>query len=174
MTRNTLWTPEEDAALATAVADNVSPPRLAVRLQRSLSSVKRRIRELGLTGDNRKSGEIRVDPLIQARRWMTAAKTGDLPGLIGLYSEDATLECACTGPAVYAGPGAIWEYWAQRLRSPAPLAFSLLKATRDDSRVVVDYLSYEAKPVRMFLSFSEDGKISRSECAPRSCYQSAA
>lgn len=97
---------------------------------------------------------------------MGMAKAKDLSGLIELYSDDAMLECACTGRTVYAGLGAIQEYWAPKLRAAAPLAFSLVKATKDDSRVVADYLSYEAKPVRMFLTFDAMGKITRSECAP--------
>ena len=88
--------------------------------------------------------------------------------------DDATLECGCSGSAVYAGLGAIQEYWAPKLRTATPLAFSLVKATRDDTRVVADYLSYEAKPVRMFLSFNSTGKIARSECAPRVCSKPAA
>jgi hypothetical protein len=174
MAKNTFWTPDEDALLAKAVEDNVSPLRLAARLQRSLNSVKRRIRELGLTGDNRKPVGFRIDPLIQVRRWMTMAKAGDLTGLVGMYSEDATLECGCTSQAAYVGSGAIWEYWAPKLQSAVPLAFSLVKATRDDPRVVVEYLGYEAKPITMILTFDATGKIARSECAPAGHSESAA
>lgn len=174
MAKNTHWTPEQDALLAKAVEDNVSPLRLAARLKRSLNSVKRRIRELGLSKDSAQPAGFRIDPLIQVRRWMNMAKAGDLTGLIGLYSEDATLECGCTMQAAYVGSGAIREYWAQKLRSPVPLAFSLVKARRDDARVVVDYLSYEAKPVTMMLTFDAMGKIARSECAPANRSQSAA
>jgi hypothetical protein len=174
MAKNTVWTPEEDALLAKAVRDNVSPLRLSARLQRSLNSVKRRIRELGLTGDNDRQVGFRVDPLIQVRRWMTMAKAGDLTGLVGIYSEDATLECGCNNQAAYVGSGAIWEYWAPKLRSAVPLAFSLVKATRDDERVMVEYLGYEAKPITMVLTFDAMGKIARSECAPAKRSESAA
>ncbi|MGV3633945.1 MAG: nuclear transport factor 2 family protein [Pseudorhodoplanes sp.] len=172
MAKNTLWTPEEDAALARAVEDNVSPLRLAARLQRSLNSVKRRLRELGLTKDNPKPGVI--DPLIQVRRWMTMAKAGDLTALVGMYSENASLECGCAGQVAYVGSTAIREYWSPKLRSPAPLAFSLIKATRDNARVVVEYLGYEAKPITMIVTFDATGKIARSECAPAGRTQSAA
>jgi hypothetical protein len=174
MAKNTLWTPEEDALLAKAVKDNVSPLRLASRLKRSLNSVKRRIRELGLTGADRKPVGFQVEPLIQVRRWMNSAKAGDLTGLVAMYSEDATLECGCARQAAYVGSGAIWEYWAPKLRSSLPLAFSLIKATRDDARVVVEYLGYEAKPITMILTFNEMGKIARSECKPADRSQSAA
>lgn len=174
MAKNTLWTPEEDAVLEKAVGDRVSPLRLAARLQRSLNSVKRRIRELGLTADDRKPAGLRIDPLIQVRRWMTVAKAGDLTALVGMYCEDATLECGCSRQTAYVGSGSIREYWAPKLTSAAPLAFSLVKATRDDARVVVEYLGYEAKPITMMLTFDETGKIARSECAPADRSQSAA
>jgi hypothetical protein len=174
MARNMVWTPEEDIALAKGVKDNVSPLRLATRLRRSVNSVKRRIRDLGLTGVDRDPIVFKGDPILQVRRWLGAAKAKDLNGLVEFYSDEATLECACTGPAVYVGLGAIQEYWAAKLREAEPLAFSLVKATKNETRVIADYLSYEAKPVRMSLSFDASGKIVRSECAPSSCSKPAA
>lgn len=164
MPKNTAWTPEEDIILSRGVMEQVSPVRLAVRLRRSLNSVKRRIRELGLVSANR---DLRIDPVIQVRRWMGTAKAKDLSGLIDFYSDEATLECACAGATIYAGLSAIGEYWAPKLRMASPLAFSLVNATRDDTRVVADYLSYQAKPVRISMTFDATGKITHSECAPR-------
>ena len=64
---------------------------------------------------------------------------------------------------------AIFEYWSPKLRSENPLRFSLTSVNAEDERVVVDYFGYDAKPVRMYLSFDSMGKIVRSECAPRNC-----
>jgi hypothetical protein len=116
---------------------------------------------------------LRTDPVIHVRRWIETAKAKDLAALIDFYSEDATLECACNGSTVYAGLGAIQEYWAPKLRTATPQAFSLMKATRDGRQVVADYLSYEAKPVRMVMTFDSKGKIDRWECAPRACSKPA-
>jgi hypothetical protein len=55
------------------------------------------------------------------------------------------------------------------LRSTHPLKFSLEAMRNENDRIVVDYLSFEAKPVRMFLTFDDDGKIVSSECGPRIC-----
>ena len=180
-TKNTAWTAEEDAALAEAVKDKVSPARLSVRLRRSEGSIKRRIRELALAGKRRgprQSTEptIRapVDPIAQVERWLETCKFGDLVSLMEFYSPEATLECACTGPAVYAGLEAIQDYWAPKLRSNAPRRFSLIRARVEDERVVVDYLSYEAKPVRVYVSLDDAGTIVRSECGPRICDNLAA
>ncbi|HWV43029.1 nuclear transport factor 2 family protein [Pseudorhodoplanes sp.] len=172
MVRNTAWTEKEDAILAQAVKDNVSPLRLAARLGRSLNSIKRRIRELGLNGA-RAPGSA-ASAAFQVSRWMGAAKSGDLAGLMDMYRADATLECACTGPAVYAGSEAIRQYWAPKLRDAAPLAFSLLQTKEENGRISVDYLSFEAKPVRMFITLDEAGKIVRSICGPHLCTKSAA
>ncbi len=105
--------------------------------------------------------------MAQVDGWLAACRSGDAFGLMAFYDEDATLECACTGPAVYAGFAAILEYWSPKLRSKAPRRFSLVEAQAEAGRVVVDYLSYEAKPVRMTLSFDARGKIIRSQCGPR-------
>lgn len=173
-TKTTAWTAEEDAALAQAAIENVSAERLCVRLKRSVSSIKRRMRELGLRGQRRGPREaaqsniqIRIDPITQVRGWLDACKSGDLRALLGSYHEDATLECACTGPAVYAGFAAILEYWAPKLRSKEPHRFSLTGVKMENEQVVVDYLSYEGKPVRMTLSFDAMGKIIHAECRPR-------
>jgi hypothetical protein len=180
-TKNTPWTPEEEALLAEAARDRVSPARLSVRLKRSEGSIKRRMRELGLVGTKRAPRRAAVsemhfkfDPVLQAQLWLEACQAGDLRSVMHFYDCAATLECACTGPAVYAGASAIREYWGPKIRSMHPLRFSLENTWLKADQVVVDYLSFEGKPVRMFLAFDNAGKISRSECGPRSCTKLAA
>jgi hypothetical protein len=110
-----------------------------------------------------------VDPIAQVAGWLAACRSGDAFALMAFYGEDATLECACTGTAVYAGPAAILEYWSPKLRSKVPDRFSLVRTQIEDERVIVNYLNYEGKPVRMILSFDAMGKIIHSECGPRGC-----
>jgi hypothetical protein len=175
--KNTPWSAEEEAMLAQAVVEKISPARLCVRLQRSEASIKRRMRELGLAGQRRALAEVarsqievRLDPRMQANRLLHACRARNLVELSELYAEDAMLECACAGPAIYAGATAISEYWSPKISTAAEDGFSLVDLHMDNNgRVVVDYLSYEAKPVRMFLSFDAAGKIVRSECGPRRC-----
>lgn len=179
-TKTTPWTAAEDAALEQAARDNVSAERLCVRMKRSVGSIKRRMRELGLRGSRRKPREshtvirIVVNPLAQVAGWLKACKSGDLVTLMGFYSHDAMFECACDGAAVLAGLSAIQEYWAPKLRSADPRSFNLESARIENGRVRVDYLSYQAKPVRMFVSFDPMGKIIHSECGPRGCTRIAA
>ena len=176
--KTTAWTPEEDAALAVAIESKISPARLTVRLQRSEAAIKRRLRELGLTGRRKSDGEQflapSIEPAILAKRFLDACKSGSLFSLINLYEASATLECACTSEAVYAGVEAIGEYWAPKIGSRNPSAFSLVEVRKSGGRILLDYLSYEAKPVRMYLTVGPSGKISRSECGPRTCDSLAA
>ena len=180
-TKNTAWTAEEDAALERAVRDKVSPARLSVRLRRSEGTIKRRMRELNLVGKKRgpremaKSAiEVRIDPVMQARRWLDACRSGEIAVVMDFYNVEATLECACNGASVYAGAGAIQEYWSHKLQPMHPQAFMLRDVHAESDRVRVDYLSYEGKPVRIILSFDEFGKVVRSECGPVACNSLAA
>jgi hypothetical protein len=180
-TKNTAWTADEDAALAEAIKNKVSPARLSVRLQRSAASIKRRMRELGLAGTRRgpqddKKSRVRkpINPIVQVERWLETCRFGDLASLMEFYESEATLECACTGPAVFAGQAAIQQYWAPKLRSSNPKRFSLLGARLVNGRVAIEYLSYEAKPVTMYLMLNEAGKIVQSECGPRDSNKLAA
>ena len=168
--KNTPWSTEEESALAEAVKSQISPLRLSVRLRRSEASIKRRMRELGLAGKRRgprKSALLpSVDLGVEATKWLHACRSRDLSRLLDLYRPEATLECLCTGAAVYGGHLAIQEYWAPKLRSTHPLAFTLGSLQGEDERIVIQYLSYEAKPVRMSLSFDRAGKIVHSKCGP--------
>jgi hypothetical protein len=180
-TKNTAWTAEEDSALERAVQDKISPARLSVRLRRSEGSIKRRMRELNLVGKRRglcematSAIQVRIDPMVQARRWLDACKSGKIAMVMDFYSAEATLECGCKGASVYAGAGAIQEYWFNKLQSLHPEAFALRDMRTESDRVRIDYLSFEGKPVRMLLSFDEMGKVIRSECGPVDCGAMAA
>lgn len=171
--KNTPWTTQEETALTEAVESEISPLRLSVRLHRSEASIKRRMRELGLAGKRRGPQKFDISPSIdlgvEATKWLHTCRSRDLFRLLDFYRPEATLECFCTGAAVYGGHLAIQEYWAPKLRSTHPLAFTLGSMQGEDERIVVDYLSYEAKPVRMSLSFDQGGKIIHSKCGPAVC-----
>jgi hypothetical protein len=139
------------------------------RQNRSEESVKRRTRELGLTKKKKKTPPA---TLMLAKHWLAAARSRDLDRLVSLYSEDATLKCGCTGTDVYVGHSAIQEYWSSRLATSVRAAFTLVCVQKEGDRVVLDYLSFERKPVRVYMTF-EDRKIARSECGPRRGMQAA-
>lgn len=112
--------------------------------------------------------------MLLVRQFLQACAAGDLRGLMSLYHSEATLECACSGQAVFAGTGAIQEYWMPKIGSRTPRAFSFISSRTENGQTTLDYLSYEGKPVRMQLSIDVAGKIARSDCGPRTCTSLAA
>jgi ketosteroid isomerase-like protein len=98
--------------------------------------------------------------------WLDACRNRDLAALLDLYADDATLECRCGEVKVGEGRAELESYWRPRLDALAPTAFGLEEITPTTEGVVLDYLSYEGKPVRIIFTFTPDGKIRRSDCAP--------
>ena len=98
--------------------------------------------------------------------WLDACRNRDLTTLLDLYADDATLECRCGGVKVSQGRAALETYWRPRLEALAPNAFELEEITPTMEGIVLDYLSYEGKPVRIAFTFSHDAKIQRTVCGP--------
>jgi ketosteroid isomerase-like protein len=98
--------------------------------------------------------------------WLDACRNRDLAALLDLYAEDATLECRCGEVKLREGRAELESYWRPRLDALAPTAFGLEEVTPTTEGVVLDYLSYEGKPVRIAFTFAPDGKIRLSACAP--------
>jgi ketosteroid isomerase-like protein len=98
--------------------------------------------------------------------WLDACRRRDLAALLDLYADDASIECACDGRAVLNGRTALAAYWQPRLQSMVPTAFGLEEITPSADGVVLDYSSFEGKPVRIFFAFSTAGKIRQTICRP--------
>lgn len=98
--------------------------------------------------------------------WLDACRNRDLAALLDLYADDAKLECQCGEAEVSQGRAELESYWRPRLKVLAPTAFGLEEITPASGSVVLDYLSYEGKPVRIAFNFTRDGKIQRTSCAP--------
>ena len=98
--------------------------------------------------------------------WLDACRTRDLDALLDLYAEDARLECKCDGVKVHRGRAELDAYWRPRLDSQAPVAFGLEEITPEADGVVLDYRSFEGKPVRIHFSFDKIGKIMQTRCGP--------
>jgi SnoaL-like protein len=120
-----------------------------------------RIGEAGLA-DNFDEMAVVVD-------WLDCCRSRNLEALLDLFAEDAVLECQCgcecsliTGRADLAG------YWAPKLANVSPDAFGLEEITPHDDEVLLDYLSFEGKPVQILFVFDAQGRIARMRCAPSS------
>ena len=100
--------------------------------------------------------------------WLDACRNRDLAALLDLYADDATFECGCGEVGLREGRAELEAYWRPRLDALAPTAFGLEEITPTADGVVLDYLSYEGKPVRIAFTFTPDGKIRQTACAPAS------
>ena len=93
--------------------------------------------------------------------WLDACRNRDLAALLDLYADDATFECGCGEVGLREGRAELEAYWRPRLDALAPTAFGLEEITPTADGVVLDYLSYEGKPVRIAFTFTPDGKSGR-------------
>jgi hypothetical protein len=98
--------------------------------------------------------------------WLDACRRRDLDALRDLYAPEASLECRCNGTTVNAGWAALASYWGPRLDGLAPNAFGLEEIEPTPDGVQLDYVSHEGLLARMVFSFTDDGKILRTHCAP--------
>jgi hypothetical protein len=98
--------------------------------------------------------------------WLDACRTRNLDALLDLYAQDASLECKCEGLKVHEGRAELASYWQPRLDASSPTAFGLDGITPAADGVMLDYLSFEGRPVRIFFTFNEEGKILQSRCQP--------
>jgi ketosteroid isomerase-like protein len=98
--------------------------------------------------------------------WLDACRARDLEALLDLYAQDARLECACNDPKILRGRADLASYWRPRLADFSPTAFGLDEITLAAEGVVLDYVSFEGKPVRIFFAFDGDGKILQTRCEP--------
>jgi ketosteroid isomerase-like protein len=98
--------------------------------------------------------------------WLDACRARDLEALLDLYAQDASLECACNDRKIFHGRADLASYWRPRLGDLSPTAFGLDEITPDAEGVVLDYISFEGKPVRIYFAFDGDGKILQTRCEP--------
>jgi hypothetical protein len=98
--------------------------------------------------------------------WLDACRTRNLDALLDLYALGASLECKCGGPKTYEGRAGLALYWQPRLDASSPTAFGLDEITPTADGVLLDYLSFEGQPVRIFFTFNKEGKILQSRCEP--------
>jgi hypothetical protein len=106
------------------------------------------------------------DPIATVVDWLDACRSGCISALLDLYDDAATLECACDGIKSLSGRAALEAYWRPKLKDPSPRSFSMDDVTADSEGVILDYQSYEGKPVRIHFRFNDRGKILHTRCRP--------
>ena len=105
------------------------------------------------------------DPVAVVVDWLDACRRRDLAALLDLYGGEAGLECACDGIDIH-GRSALEAYWRPRLDAFVPTAFGLEEIAPTPDGVVLDYSSFDGKPVRIVFNFSPGGKIRQTSCGP--------
>jgi hypothetical protein len=75
----------------------------------------------------------------------------------------------------YRGRRAIASYWVDRPFAGVEDAVQLINIVpgEDPDCVMLDYLDYDGKPVRMHFAFAALGKIAATVCAPTVCSRAA-
>jgi hypothetical protein len=97
--------------------------------------------------------------------WLDACRSQNLEALLDCYAGDAVLACGCEGLDIQ-GQSALAAYWKPRLAGFVPTAFGLEEITPLPDGVVLDYLNFEGKPVRIVFAFDAKGKIALMRCEP--------
>jgi hypothetical protein len=105
------------------------------------------------------------DPMATVVDWLDAYRSSDLESILGLYSDDATIECRCGGEGgtTISGRHALRAYWEQRLRDHPASELDNLQPARDGAAIT--YLSH-GSPVRSDFEFSAAGQITFQNCGP--------
>jgi hypothetical protein len=110
------------------------------------------------------------DPIAVVVDWLDSCRARSLENLLDLYDTRGSLSCACAGPYIYQGREDIARYWSPRLEKAVPHAFSLTELTPADVNdrpcIVLDYVAYDGKPVRVRFLFTKAGKIAQTACMP--------
>ena len=97
--------------------------------------------------------------------WLDACRNQNLEQLLDAYAVDAGLECACDG-VIIRGRSELAAYWQPKLAGFAPAAFGIEEITPDGDGVLLDYLNFQGKPVRIRFAFDANGKIAQMRCEP--------
>jgi ketosteroid isomerase-like protein len=103
------------------------------------------------------------DPMAVAVDWLDAYRAARINQIVGMYSADAVIECACGGRKIIYGRAGIAAYWRQRFVESPALELEDLQV--DDAAVVVSYRT-NSGVVQALLSIANDGQITRCRCGP--------
>ena len=103
------------------------------------------------------------DPMAVALDWLDAYRAARINQIVGMYSRDAVIECACGGRKIIHGQEGIAAYWRHRLIESRALELADLEM--DGGAVVVSYRTTTGI-VRALLDIAEDGRITRCRCGP--------
>ena len=106
------------------------------------------------------------DPLASVIDWLDACRSRRIDTLLDLYAESATVECACDGSKSLTGRAALEAYWRPKLANCSADCFSINDINANRDGVILDYKTYDGKPIRIYFTFNQAGQISHTRCGP--------
>ena len=107
-----------------------------------------------------------VDPMAVAVDWLDAYRAARINQMVGMYSRDAVIECACGERKIIHGQEEIAAYWRDRfIASPA---LELEELFMDGGAVALSYRT-SSGIVQALLDVTTDGLINRCRCGPKEC-----
>ena len=98
--------------------------------------------------------------------WLNAYRAARINQIVGMYSPDAVIECACGGHMVIYGQEAIAAYWRHRFSEMPALELEDLAGGWRGSGCLLPCQQRD----RRSLDISEDGLITRCRCGPTWVY----
>jgi len=104
-----------------------------------------------------------VDPMAIAVDWLDAYRAARINQIVGMYSPDAVIECACGGRMVIYGQEGIAAYWRRCFIEMPALELEDLQV---DGGAVVVFYRVNSGIVQALLETSEDGLITSCRCSP--------
>lgn len=104
-----------------------------------------------------------IDPIAQAVDWLDAYRAAALNTLMGLFDDEAVLECGCSSTTVISGKTALTAYWRDRCRTKR--ALDLVDLRPEGDGIFLSYRTIDGV-VQINLLFNAGGKIRRARCGP--------
>jgi hypothetical protein len=104
------------------------------------------------------------DPMAAVVDWLDAYRSSDLETTLGLYADNAIIECSCNGMTSVTGRHSLRAYLKQRFEDyPASELDDLHPACEG---VAIIYLC-NGRPIRSDFEFNTDGQITFQRCSPQ-------
>ena len=103
------------------------------------------------------------DPMAVAVDWLDAYRAARINQIVGMYSPDSVIECACGGRKIIHGQEGIAAYWRHRFLEMPALELEDLQT--GGGVVVISYRTSNGT-VQALLDIAESGVITRCRCGP--------
>jgi hypothetical protein len=96
------------------------------------------------------------DPMAAAIDWLDAYRSSDLEFMLGMFADDAVVQCGCCAMTTISGKESFRAYWAQRFQDCA--ASDLEDLRPSGSGASISYIT-RAGTVAADMQFNRDGRI---------------